>query len=489
MDSPESVPGLRAAPGPGPALRPEDLGSPQFRADHQAAYAYASGSMYKAIASVELVVRMGRAGLLGYFGTGGLGEDAVDASIRRIRAELGDDGPYGMNLLASRPEREDRTVDLLLAHGVRRVEAASFVRISPALVRYRLSGARRRPDGTPVTPHRILAKVSRPESAEAFLSPPPQEIVRALAAGGRITPREAELAGSVVMCDDLCAEADSGGHTDQRPMTALLPAMLTLRDRAARYRPGAAGVRVGAAGGIGTPEAAAAAFVMGADFVMTGSINQCTREAGTSDAAKDLLQHAQVQDTALVPAGDMFELGTRAQVLRRGLFFPARANKLYELWLRHGSLEELDAGTADHVQRRILGRSFAEVWEEVKERYARTKPEVIERAEHDPKRRMSLVFTWYFARSSRLAMEGGTESRVDFQIPCGPALGALNERLRGTPQEDWRQRHPDDLARLIMTGAAELISRAARPAVALPQRHSDRARPAGPPESLLETRT
>ncbi|MGW7282864.1 PfaD family polyunsaturated fatty acid/polyketide biosynthesis protein [Streptomyces sp. NPDC054844] len=459
MHSPDGTSGTRAA-APRSGLRPEDLGSADFRADHGVAFAYASGSMYKAIASVELVVRMGRAGLLGYLGAGGLTEDELDASLRRIRAELGD-GPFGVNLLAARPDREERTVDTFLRHGVRRIEAASFVQISPALVRYRLTGAHRRSDGAVQTPNRVMAKVSRQEVAEAFLAAPPATIVRDLVAAGRITPEEARLAASVAMCDDLCAEADSGGHTDQRPLTALLPAVLTLRDRVSLSHPAAGRVRIGAAGGIGTPEAAAAAFVMGADFVLTGSINQCTVEAGTSDTAKDLLQRAQVQDTALVPAGDMFEVGTKAQVLRRGLFFPARANKLYELWLRHESLDDLDPDTADHVQRRILGRTFEEVWQEVKDRYASTRPAVIERAEEDPKRRMALIFTWYFAKATRVALEGDADSRVDFQIPCGPALGALNERLRGTPREDWRARHPDDLARLIMTGAAELLSRAA----------------------------
>ena len=468
MQSPEGAPGTPAVPPPGPVLRPEDLGSASFRADHQVAYAYASGSMYKAIASVDLVVRMGKAGLLGYFGAGGLTGDELEASLRRIRTELGDHRPYGVNLLASRPEREERTVDALLAHGVRRVEAASFVQVTPALVRYRLTGVRRGAGGTVQAPNRVLAKVSHHEVARSFLSPPPDRLVRELAAAGRVTPEEAELAQYVTMCDDLCAEADSGGHTDQRPLIALLPALLTLRATMAAAHAPVGQVRVGAAGGIGTSQAAAAAFVMGADFVVTGSINQCTVEAGTSEAAKDLLQRAQVQDTALVPAGDMFELGTKAQVLRRGLFFPARANKLYELWLRHGSLEDLDQETADHVQRRVLGRSFDEVWQEVKSRYAHTRPAVIERAEQDPKRRMALVFTWYFAKATRAALEGDSDSRVDFQIPCGPALGALNEQLRGSGMETWRARHPDDLARLIMHGAADLLSRAAHPSPSSP---------------------
>lgn len=461
MPPPDATPGTPAGPVTGPGPRAEDLGSPAFRADHGVAYAYASGSMYKAVASVELVVRMGRAGLLGYFGAGGLSDDQLVASVRRIRAQLGDRRAFGVNLLASRPEREARVVDLLLACGVGRIEAASFVKVTPALVRYRLTGAHRTPSGTVHTPHRVLAKVSRQEVARAFLSAPPAPIVRDLATAGHITPEEAALAAAVTMCDDLCAEADSGGHTDQRPLTALLPAMLALRGHTAATHAPAERVRVGAAGGIGTPEAAAAAYVMGADFVLTGSINQCTAEAGTSDAAKDLLQRAQVQDTALVPAGDMFETGAKAQVLRRGLFFPARANKLYGLWLRHASLDELDPQTADHVQHRILGRSFDEVWREVEERYATTRPAVIERARQDPKRRMALIFTWYFAKATRVAMEGDAGHRVDFQIPCGPALGALNERLRGTPCEHWRDRHPDDLAHLIMIGAADLLSRAA----------------------------
>ncbi len=64
-----------------------------------------------------------------------------------------------------------------------------------------------------------------------------------------------------------------------------------------KYRYGKT-VRIGAAGGIGTPEAAMAAFMLGADFIVTGSINQCTVEAATSGLVKDLLQQMNVQDTA-----------------------------------------------------------------------------------------------------------------------------------------------------------------------------------------------
>jgi trans-AT polyketide synthase, acyltransferase and oxidoreductase domains len=52
-------------------IRPENLGSSGFRQAHGVRYAYIAGSMYKGIASKELVARMARAGLLGYPGGGG----------------------------------------------------------------------------------------------------------------------------------------------------------------------------------------------------------------------------------------------------------------------------------------------------------------------------------------------------------------------------------------------------------------------------------
>ncbi len=60
-----------------------------------------------------------------------------------------------------------------------------------------------------------------------------------------------------------------------------------------------------------------AAFMLGAEFILTGSINQCTVEAGTSDKVKDLLQQMNVQDTEYAPAGDSFQMGSKVQVLKR----------------------------------------------------------------------------------------------------------------------------------------------------------------------------
>jgi trans-AT polyketide synthase/acyltransferase/oxidoreductase domain-containing protein len=439
-------------------LTAQSLGSAGFRRDYNVAYAYAAGGMYRGIASVDLVVRMGRAGLLAFFGTAMLGRADVESAVRSIQQALPDGAPYGVNLVHSPadPGAEEAVVDVCLARGVRVLEASAFMSITPALVRYRAKGLRRGPGGTAIVTNRIIAKVSRPEVARPFLSPAPAEILQRLVAGGAITADEAALARTVPLAEDLCVEGDSGGHTDRGVLAVLLPAILDLRDRLAAEHGYRHQVRVGAAGGLGTPSAVAVAFMLGADFVLTGSINQCTVEAGISDAAKDLLEQAGVHDTAYAPAGDMFEIGAQVQVLQRGVFFPGRANRLYQLYRHFEALEDIDAKIRDMVQEKYFRRTFDEVWADVR---AYQPAREIERAERNPKYRMSLIFRWYLGRATMSALDGDPDRRVDYQIHCGPAMGGLNEWLRGGDLEHWRQRHADDLGRRIMQGAAELIGR------------------------------
>ncbi|OHX14646.1 2-nitropropane dioxygenase [Chromobacterium sphagni] len=436
------------------------LGSAEFRADYRVKYAYLAGAMYKGIASKELVTAMGKAGLMAFLGTGGLSPEEIESSIRFIQSELAPGQPYGMNLLSdlARPEQELRTVQIYLEYGIRHVEAAAYMRITPALVRYRLKGIAVDADGIVRAPNHVLAKVSRPEVAALFMQPAPDNIVRELAASGLLDAEEARLADRVPMADDICVEADSGGHTDQGVAYVLMPAMLALRDEMAAKHRYSSKIRMGAAGGIGTPHAAAAAFMLGADFILTGSINQCTCEAGTSESVKELLQHIDVQDTAYAPAGDMFELGAKIQVVRRGLFFPSRANKLHELYMRHGSLEEIDPKTRQQIQEKYFRRSFDQVWDETRRHYARLDPEQFEAMARNPKRKMAMIFKWYFAHSTRLALQGEEDQLTDYQIHCGPALGAFNQWVKGTAIERWQNRHVADIAERIMQGTAQWLN-------------------------------
>jgi trans-AT polyketide synthase, acyltransferase and oxidoreductase domains len=59
--------------------------------------------------------------------------------------------------------------------------------------------------------------------------------------------------------------------------------------------------------------------------------------------------------------------------------------------------------------------------------------------------------------TNRLALSGDPARKVDFQIHCGPAMGAFNQFVKGTPFENWRNRHVDDIAELLMCGAARVL--------------------------------
>jgi trans-AT polyketide synthase/acyltransferase/oxidoreductase domain-containing protein len=434
------------------------LGDRSFRADHGVNFAYVAGAMGKGVASETLVIRLARARVLSFFGAGGLTLARIATAIGAIRDAVGPAAPFGVNFLHNQilPGFEDALADLLLAERVRAIEASAFIRVTPALVRYRLAGLETGPDGDPRIRNRIMAKLSRPEVARQFLAPPDPAIVAELRAIGAVTEEQARLAQRIPLADDICAEADSGGHTDRRAALTLVPHFRALRDEEAARHHLRRRIRIGAAGGVGAPEAVAACFMLGADFVMTGSINQCTPEAGTSDAAKDMLAAADLADFDIAPAGDMFEIGAKVQVLKRGTLFPGRANRLYELYRTYPSLDAMPAQVRNEIEQRIFGRSVAAVWEETARHYARVAPAELALAEADPRKTMAMVFRWYFIHSNRMAIEGRADQRANFQIHCGPAMAAANLWLRGTDLEDWRARHVDVLAERMMREAAAI---------------------------------
>ncbi|ASZ12876.1 ACP S-malonyltransferase [Chitinophaga pendula] len=433
------------------------LGDEQFRHTYNVKYAYVAGGMFHGISSKELVVRMAKAGLLSFFGTGGLSLQEIETGINAIKAELEPDAPYGVNLWhnAADPAAEDAVVALLLQYNIRNIEAAAYVGLSNAIVHYRLKGLRRDNKGRVIPTNRILAKLSRPEVAQVFLEPAPKQIVDTLLSEGKITSEEAALSQLIPMADDICTEADSAGHTDRRMPYALFPTISRLRDELVQQYKYAVPVRIGVAGGISTPESAAASFLLGAAFILTGSVNQCTVEAGTSNVAKDLLQDMNIQDTDYVPAGDMFEYGARIQVLKKGLFFPARANKLYELYKRYDTLEQIDPKDKSQLESRYFQQPLETVFEALK---AVTPAAEITKAQQQPKHKMALVFKAYFANSLKAALVGNNDAKVDFQIHTSSALGAFNQWVKNTPLKSWKNRHVDEIAVLLVESAAAYLA-------------------------------
>jgi trans-AT polyketide synthase/acyltransferase/oxidoreductase domain-containing protein len=338
-------------------------------------------------------------------------------------------------------------------YAIPNIEVCGYWQPTPALVWYVLRGLYRDRNGRVLSGRRVLAKVSRPEAAAALMHPPPPRIVRQLLQAGEISREQADMAGAVPLSGDICVES---GAENPAPM-AVLPVVMAWKNAIALEHDYAESVHVGLAGGIGTPHAAASAFVLGADFILTGSINQCTVESGVSDVVKDTLQHVEVEDVACT-AGAHLEIGERIRVLGKGVLFPGRAEKLYRLYTCYNSLDALPETTRRQLEEQCFHRSLADVWQQVKQRLIdEGNGQLIEKIEPDPRRKMATVFKWYFDYSQQLAMDGNMSNRVDYQIQTGPALGALNRWLKGGPLESWRKRHVDQIARRLMAETTRLM--------------------------------
>ena len=438
-----------------PPLHPGQLGDPGFRRDHGLEYAYVAGAMANGITSVEMVEAVGRAGMLGFFGAAGLSIEAIESAVNRLQQRLSG-AAFGVNLIHSpnEPDHEAATVALFLRKKVRLISASAFLGLTLPLLHYRIKGIYRNETGAVVCPNRLVAKVSRVEVAEKFLSPAPEKMLAKLVAQGKITPDEANLAGFVPVADSLTAEADSGGHTDNRPALALLPTLLAARDRLVEKYGYGRPIHIGLGGGIATPESTAAAFAMGAAFVLTGSVNQACVEAGTSERVREMLAEARQADVAMAPAADMFEMGVKVQVLKRGTMFALRAAKLYDLYTRHDRYESIPAEQRALIERDYFRCSFQASWEQTRAFFELRDPRQNLRAEQDPKHKMALVFRSYLGQSSGWATAGDPAREIDYQIWCGPAMGAFNEWTRGTFLERPENRKTVTVALNLMMGAS-----------------------------------
>lgn len=438
-----------------PPVMPGQLGDRTFCQDVGIRYPYLGGSMAKGISSVAMVEALGQAGMLGFFGAAGLAFAEVASAVDRLTVA---GFPCGFNLIHSpqEPDLEAALADLYIRKNVRLVEASAFLDLTLPLVRYRTHGIHRTVNGEIVAPNRIIAKVSREELAEKFFSPPPEKLLRQLLDERAITAEQAELSARIPMAQEITAEADSGGHTDNRPGMALFPTIASLADRMEQKFGYDVKLKVGLAGGIATPAAAAAAFAMGAAYIMTGSVNQACVESGTSATVRKMLAETRQADVIMAPAADMFEMGVNVQVLKRGTMFPMRAAKLYDLYRNHDGLDSIPVAEREKLEKTLFQAKIDDIWRDTQAYFLKRDPRQVERAGSDSKHRMALVFRWYLGQAAHWAKDGAPGRMMDYQVWCGPAMGAFNEWAVGSFLEAPEQRRVATVARNILFGAAVL---------------------------------
>ncbi len=409
-------------------LQAQDLGNKTFLNRFQTRYAYMTGAMANGISGCDLLIAMGKAGLLSSYGSAGLALQEIEAAIKKIQNAL-PKGPYCFNLI-HQPQNlvlEQATIELYLRYQVPIIEVSAFMDLSTSIIQYRASGLFIDNSGAINTNNHIIAKISHPDVAEKFMLPAPQEILNELLQQKRITKEQAQLAQKFPLADCITVEADSAGHTDNQSLCCLFPIITALRNQVMQEHHYNSPILLGAAGGISTPSAAAAAFMMGTDYIVTGSINQGCHEADTSTSVKEMLQSASINDITMAPAADMFELGVQVQVLKKSSLFPMRANKLAALYQRYDSINHIPENEKNQIEQHIFKQSLQQTWQQTQGYLQKHHPLQLIDIDNNEKQKMALIFRWYLGQSSSWAKQGDVTRKIDYQVWCGPAMGAFNQ--------------------------------------------------------------
>jgi hypothetical protein len=112
--------------------------------------------------------------------------------------------------------------------------------------------------------------------------------------------------------------------------------------------------------------------------------------------------------------------------------------------------------TVDELERQVLGVSVSDSWAATREFWMERDPGQVARAEADPRHKMALTFRSYLGLSSRWSIDGRQDRRIDYQVWCGPAMGAFNAWTAGSFLAEPGNRTVTQVAHNLMEGAAVL---------------------------------
>jgi len=136
----------------------------------------------------------------------------------------------------------------------------------------------------------------------------------------------------------------------------------------------------------------------------------------------------------------MFEEGIKVQVLKKGTMMPMFGNRLIEIYRTYQSLEELPDHILQELEKKILKKTTDDIWKDTKAYFEVHEPSQLILAENDAHHKMALIFRWYLGKSNQWPIDGNKERRTDYQIWCGPSMGAFNEWAKGTFLESLENR-------------------------------------------------
>lgn len=430
------------------------LGNIHFMERYKTKYPYVAGPMHKGISGYDFIKRLADRDIIGFVGTGGLALHEVEALVVQLQKDSIRNYGVSVNFDLADPNYEKELIELLIRENINLLHVSGYFNVTESLVLYKLKGIKKLDNGRIICPNRILLKTSRPEIAQAFMEPASDDMLKKLKEEGKITEEQALLAKKIPVADDVCVMSAAAHKTGMIPLKSLLPQIIHQRNAAYQKYGYEEEIFVGAAGAIGDSASALDAFLLGADFIMTGSINVCTAEAHVSKWVKEKLQKVEIQDTEIIPCSNVYEIGIKMQVLKKGMFFASRALKLYEIYNRITKIEDIESNLLVQIQEKYLGKALEEIYNQMKDNLSSMQRR---RAESDSKYKFGLIIQWYYDLSAECAIQCEDGNNMNCMIPLSSAMGRLNEELKNTVREKWEDRHPDELCKMIMSEAEDRL--------------------------------
>ncbi len=133
-----------------------------------------------------------------------------------------------------------------------------------------------------------------------------------------------------------------------------------------------------------------------------------------------------------------------------------RGNQLYDLYSRYNSIDEIPAEQRAAIEKNIFRASLEEIWQQTEAFFTQADPAQLDKAERNPKHKMALIFRWYVGNSSQWPIAGESSRQVDYQLWCGPAMGAFNRWVNGSFLEAPENRTIQQIALNLLEGAAHV---------------------------------
>ena len=447
------VPGAASEPRSG--ARP--LGSKAFRrAYDDLRWAYVVGSPMPGLRTPTWVAQSTAAGLLAFLDIQPATARQAIAETRRLLRDRDSRRRFGVSLhhpSAQAPQTlqssMEELVDIALELNLPWAEAVAFRHPTEALVRFRWHRAPRDAEGR-LTPRRLLITIRHSGEAQVWAQPPPNDLIEAMLAAGTLSAEEGVLARRLPMASDLCAVVGDASSGEEADLASWLPTLRRQVDVLAGQHGYAESPSLGAGGALGTPEAIASAFLLGADFVHPGPIHMVCVESPLRPEIRRWLADLRPGDTCSAPAADGFRLGARRRVVKKGTFFAARAQRLYDMLRFYPSLDAIPPLERAQLENTYFKRSLDAVCDEVRSNVP---------GDGDPKQLMAAVFCHYLHQARAWALDGDLERKVDFHIPCDASMAACNLWLADSDLASLERRTVDALAERLMQGAADFLQR------------------------------